>query len=56
MPRKMHSHIRLPHPLFCISLYILQGKYSHESKGEIKRMKEKAYLHCVRAYVFVCVC
>ncbi len=55
-PRKTLSHIRLPHLLFCISLYILQGKHSHESEGEIKRTNEKAYLHCVRAYVFVCVC
>jgi hypothetical protein len=37
------------------SLYIPQGKYGHMSEGEIKRMKDKAYLHCVRAYVFVCL-
>lgn len=41
VPRKTYSHVRLPHPLFCISLYILQGKYGHESEGKIKRTNEK---------------
>ncbi|KAK2913907.1 hypothetical protein Q8A67_002306 [Cirrhinus molitorella] len=32
------------------SLYILQGKYGHESENESKRTNEKAYLHCLKLF------